>query len=360
MKIGIVYCTSDTIQTGRELEKLADLEILEVAGAVHEALERQGHRTEEVDLRIHPLEDLCQFNWIFNLVETVYGFPLKDYEITSAIEAMGIPFTGCSSKVLKSCNDKSLTKSILRKRNLLTPRYEVLKPGERITSRLGFPLIVKPMKEDGSVGISKNSVVTSLESLSEKVKEIHAAYHQPALVEEYLEGRDISVAILGSRESPQVLPPAECVFQPSYEGARIQTFESKWLVDSADYQNAYTACPCELDDELLKQIEETCIKAYRILGCRDYARVDLRLLDHSPYIIEVNPNPCINPHDSGFVRAGKVAGYSYDDLIHIILSSSIVNWKYPIPISSGVSYGRFIEKTRSGRSSGDYQIITPN
>jgi D-alanine-D-alanine ligase len=360
MNIGIAFCSSETTRTKRELEQLADLEILEVAAAVQEALERQGHRAEEVDLNIHPLEYLYQFDWIFNLVETVYGYPLKDYEITSAMEAMGIPFTGCSSKVLKICSDKSLTKNILRKRNLLTPRYEVVKPGESVIPRLDFPLIVKPMREDGSVGISKNSVVYSSEMLFEKVNEIHAAYYQPALVEEYLEGRDISVALLGSRERPQVLPPAECVFRPSYEGARIQTFDSKWLADSADYQNCYTACPCELDGALLKHIEETCSKAYRILGCRDYARVDLRLVDHSPYIIEVNPNPCINPHDSGFVRAGKVAGYSFDDLIQMILTSSIVNWKYPIPTSTGANYGRFIKKTHSDRPAGDYPVITPN
>jgi D-alanine-D-alanine ligase len=196
--------------------------------------------------------------------------------------------------------------------------------------------------------------------LSEKVRAIHTNYHQAALVEEYIEGRDISIPILGNGDSVQILPPLECVFSPNFDGPRIQTFESKWVEDSADYRNCYAVCPCDLDAAVLEKIKEICSKAYCLLGCRDYARVDLRLRDHSPYIIEVNPNPCINPHDSGVVRAAQAAGYPFDGLINLIFTYSQINWKYPIPGMEGAIHGHLIDETHQERPVSSNQFITEN
>ncbi len=356
MKIGVVYCATEVAPTGRELEKLADLEILEVAAAIQMALEERGHQVERVSLDPNRLEEILHFDWIFNLAETIYGYPLKEYEITETIEQMGLPFTGSGSKTLKTCTDKSLTKERLREWGILTPGSTLYQPGEKILARHRFPLIVKPVNEDGSIGIAKDSVVYSLEALTEKVLNIHENYRQAAIAEEYIDGRDISVPILGNQDRLEILPLMECVFRSSFVGPRIQTFEAKWVEDSADYQNCYTACPCQLEASLFDKIKETCIRAYNLLGCRDYARIDLRLRDRNPYIIEVNPNPCINPHDSGFVRAADAAGYHFDQLIDTIIKHSQYNWSRSIPSLRGMIYGNLFEKTYPDRPTGDYQF----
>jgi D-alanine-D-alanine ligase len=325
MYIGVIFCITETCSDGRELEKLADCEVLATANAVKSSLESQGSQVELLNIKSTRVTDLREFDWVFNLTETIDGFVLKDYEIAEQMELLGIPFTGSGSTTLKLCSDKAAVKSMLSHYGVCTPAFEVVKPGAEIRNRLEFPLIVKPLHEDGSIGIFKDSVVCTTHALIRMVHRIHHRYHQAALVEEFIEGRDIAVSILGNLEDLAVLPPSECVFLEGFRGPKILTFDAKWVEESPDFKHTASVCPCELEPETRENIISIAGDVYNLMGCRDYARVDFRLQGRTPYVLEVNPNPCINPIDSGFLRAAQLVGLNYDDLILEILNQSMIN-----------------------------------
>ena len=334
--IGVIYCTSEETAAGREDEKLADCEVIDAAHAVKAALDHHassGLRVELVNLRTACLADLGRYDWIFNLAESIYGFPYTEYEIAAMMEARGINFTGSGSSTLKACLDKAVTKAELVKFNILTPAYAVYQPADRLDANLRFPLIVKPVHEDGCIGITAESVAHNPAELAARVAHIHRFYAQGALVEEYIEGRDITASILGNGSESTAMPLAECTY-PENNGPCFHTFDANWKSETHAFQTTISRCPCELDPAVEAQIKSTALRAYTIMGCRDYARVDFRLAGSTPYVLEVNPNPCINPDDSGYVRSGKANGFTYDELIKHILDCSIhsvdtAGWFYP-------------------------------
>ena len=320
--IGVIFCSSDVTVPGRETEKLADSEIFDTAQAVKTALESQGHLVELVDLGKMGVEVLRKFNWIFNLAENVFGFPYQEYEITEMIEHLGIGFTGANSACLKACLDKAWTKTELIRCGITTPAFDVYQSGDAIHSQLHFHLIVKPVHEDGSVGITPDSIVEKPADLPSRVKKIHEIYCQSALVEEFIDGRDITASVIGNGSEAVVLPLSECIY-PEQDIPRLLSFEAVWQPDSKAYQSIIAKCPSDLDPEEEQRIKTAALSAYRIMGCRDYCRVDFRLKDKIPYALEVNPNPCISPDDAGFVRSGKASGLSYQELVNKILDISI-------------------------------------
>ncbi len=321
-RLGIVYCPTTFTPPDRELEKLSDGEIVESALAIKSALVEFGDSVEIIDLGKDRIGSLKKFDWVFNLAETNAGFPLADYEVAGIMEAMGVCFTGSSSATLKACLDKSTTKSILMKNGIKTPAYEVIQLDHEIDTSLDFPLIAKPVHEDGGIGIFNDSVVTNLKELEKVVTRIHKIFNQPALVEEFIEGRDIKVSIIGNYDQIEVMPLSECVYLDP-EVAKILTFDANWVTATRAYQTVYTRCPCEIDREVEQSLANIAADVYNFMNCRDYARIDFRLKGETPYVLEVNPNPCINPTGSGFVKACEAYGLNYSDLIAHILTSSI-------------------------------------
>ena len=322
--IGIIYCTSSLSSTGREFEKVADCEVIEVAHAVKAALEEKGYRAELVDLDPARIGDLRKFDWVFNLAEPIDCFSMSENQIAQEMEKLSIHFTGAGSNTLKDCLDKSITKAKLYNNGIPTPVYDEFQAGDPIITKCKFPMMVKPVHEDGSIGISKDSVVVDGAGLAVQVEKIHSLYHQAALVEEYIDGREIDVAILGNGDEAIVLPLSEITY-PDQPGPKILTFAGKWFTESIDFQVTIAKCPCDLDPEVEARIKEIALKSFHVLHCRDYARVDFRLKGNTPYVLEVNPNPCINPNGAGFVRSANVAGLTYTDLINHILESSVRN-----------------------------------
>lgn len=321
--IGIIYCTSQMMVKGREFEKIADCEVIEVANAVRDVLQGRGYSVQLIDLNAVQISELSHFDWIINLAETIYGFPFADYEIAEQMERLSINFTGSGSQALKSCLDKGVTKDRLVQYGINTPVYDIFYPGEPVCgTKCSYPVMVKPVHEDGSIGISNDSIAWNDNELLIQVQKTHQVYHQAALVEEFIDGRDITVSILGNGDEAVALPLSEIVY-PSQFGSRFLTFEAKWLPGTLEYQTSNAVCPCVLDPTVEMKIKQTALAAYRIMGCRDYARVDFRLKGDVPFVLEVNPNPCINPDDSGFVRCGKAAGFRFADLIHQILELSV-------------------------------------
>ena len=325
MYIGVIYSVTNSVSLGREIEELADSEIWDTAVAVKSVLEKKGHQVDLVPFEASQVECLGKYEWIFNLAETVRGFPLAEYEVAVKLEELGIPFTGCGSETLLACVHKSSAKTQIQKYGILTPRFQKVNPGEKIETRLEFPLIVKPDHEDGSIGIKNDSVVQSMAELTRKISEIHHDYEQAALIEEFIDGRDITASLIGNGDNLTVLPLSEIIFSEDYVGPKILTFEEKWVAESQAYQKSVSQCPCSLEESSRAEINTIAKKLFNIFGCRDYAIVDFRLKGDIPYVIEVNPNPCINPINSGFITAGAVYGFNYDEIIIEILNHSMLN-----------------------------------
>jgi D-alanine-D-alanine ligase len=253
---------------------------------------------------------------IFNLCEEFHGQSRLEMNIAALLELLHIPFTGSSALVLGLSQDKGKTKSILGHYGIPTPRYVVWPPGERVSvSHLQKPLFVKPLREDASLGIGNDAFARNSSSLLSKVKKIHRLHHQPALVEEYIEGRELNVSILGN-ETPQVLPISEIDFSTLPKGLpKICGYEAKWVENSPEFHHTIPRCPAPLPVKLERLVREVALQAYRAMECRDYGRVDIRLSpDGTPYVLEINANPDISP-DAGMPRSAKAAGLTYPELI---------------------------------------------
>jgi D-alanine-D-alanine ligase len=325
MRIGILYNTIDTVKKGKDIEKLADNEVLETAAAVEAALKEKGHDANQVKLDMAKLPLLHkEFDIIFNLAESVEGETTAEVDIAKGLEMQGIPFTGCGSKSMQLCGDKEQTKKILMDNDIPTPKYQIFNSvDDDIELGLEFPLFVKPLHEDASIGIDFNSYVRNPAELRKKVKEILESYKQPALVEEYIDGQEINAAIIGNPEKLEVLPLSEIVFTYPKGVPKMLTFEAKWLEDSEIYKNSMGICPAKVSKTAEKKISEIARKCFEIMGCNGYARVDFRLRNNVPYVLEVNPNPCINPNGTGFVRSSNCAGLSYADMVQKIVTVSV-------------------------------------
>ena len=252
---------------------------------------------------------------IFNFVESLEGNANYESFIAGIYELLNFYYTGSTSLCLGNCLIKSRTKQILNSHGIPTPNYSVLNYKKQINEdsfNLKFPLILKLLKEDASIGISEFSVVNNLPSLKKQLKFLFDNYGQDVLIEEYILGRELNVSILGK----EALPISEITFNGLPEGLpKIVTYEAKWSPESIYYKYTTPKCPAQLDERIKDKIISTALKAFSAMDCRDYARIDLRLNNRNiPYVIEVNPNPDIST-DSGFVRSAKAAGISYDELL---------------------------------------------
>ena len=302
-----------------------ELDTRRAAEAVGEALQSLEIAWRPLEIHYERLEEnlkeLCQVrsSIVFNLCEDIRGQGIYEVYMTSLLELLGITYTGSEPIALGLCLDKARSKETLVYHGLQIPHHYVLKDLSQKRPDLSFPLILKPLHEDGSLGIDNRSVIVSEAELEEKALQLLQAFHQPVIVEEYIGGREFNVSLLGEG-TPEVLPISEIDYSKLEKGQpHILTHTSKWDETSPDYHKTPAVCPVTLDRSLEKALQETALTAFKVLGCRDYARVDFRMRGNQPCIIEVNPNPSISP-DAGFVRSADVAGLSYAKLIGKILS----------------------------------------
>ena len=260
---------------------------------------------------------------IFNFVEAVEGISYYESCIAGLFELLGIEYTGCRPSTLGNCLDKERTKDILRSFGITTPSSLILKHGARFTKKdiqLKYPLILKLLKEDASIGISEFSVVKNYTELHKQFTFLTNTYKQDIILEEYIKGRELNVGILGGNPLP--------VSEINFEGLpsmfpRIVTYDGKWIADSVYYNHTKPVCPTSLKERTLKRINKVAVAAFEALKCRDYARVDIRLDSKGiPHVIEVNPNPDISS-DSGFARASKAAGINHGELLSTIANFAL-------------------------------------
>jgi D-alanine-D-alanine ligase len=294
------------------------------------ALESVGYRTSIMNVNGDTFRLLDYLrserpDVIFNLVECVENEALQEMHVAGVYELLKIPYTGAGPFALGTALNKPRVKEILGFHGILTPRFQVFGLTEKITPReeMCFPLIVKPSREDASVGISDASVVYSLGDLRKRVRFIHQEFDQPALVEEYIRGRELNVAIIGNTR-PTVLPISEIDFSGLHEGMeKIVSYAAKWMEGTVAFEGTKGVCPAKLPHDVEARMRETALRCYRLIGCRDYARVDFRLSEEGvPYVLEVNPNPDISD-DAGFARSAKAAGMSFNQVVTRIVELAL-------------------------------------
>jgi D-alanine-D-alanine ligase len=265
---------------------------------------------------------------ILNFVESVEGISNLECNIAGMYELLGIPYTGNNPLTLGNCLIKSRTKQILESHGIRTPKHLITEPNRFPSMKefyLKFPVILKLAKEDASIGISEFSVVNNHETLKQRLEYLFTTYKQEVIIEEFIEGRELNVAILGEK----ILPISEIRFDGLPEELpKIITYEAKWSPESVYYKHTTPRCPAPLDKKLKQKIEVMAFTAFKALDCRDYARVDIRLSNKNiPYVIEVNPNPDISP-DSGFVRSAATSGINYETLLFTLTSMALQRIKY--------------------------------
>ena len=298
----------------------------ETENDVYKALLANGHEVKLLGINndIVPLvEEIKEFKpeVMFNLAEVFNQKSHLDKNLAGVLEMHDIPYTGASPETLMICNNKALSKKILRFHRIRGPRFHVFYRGRKVwlPHSLKLPLIVKPLAEEGSRGISLASVVDNEEAFKERVKFIHEKMKGDAIVEEYIDGREFYVSVIGNKKV-RVLPLREMIFGkiPDDE-PRIATYKAKWDSKYRKNWGIKNTFANKLPNGVLKKIEDTCKRAYRVLNMHSYARFDIRLTPGEiVYIIEVNANPCLSGDDEVGASAEK-AGITYDQLMDRIV-----------------------------------------
>ena len=324
MKIAVCFNQAPAVPVrGEQQDRISEVGAESEAQAIASALRLIGHSPSLIPLgaKIAPFVSALQNErpeLVFNLCEGFWGESNREMHVAALFELLGLPHTGSPALTLGLTQNKALTKDLLVRHGLPTPSYLLIPPGGSLPEKfdLHWPVIVKPCLEDASLGITSDSIVNDEIALASRIRYIHDCYQQGALVEEFIAGREFNAAVIGDRFL-ETLPISEICFRAGL-GHQIVSYAGKWLEDSSEYTATEPVCPAELSTEEQQTIERVTLQSCRLLGCRDYARVDIRLRDGVPYILEVNANPDISP-DAGLARAARTAGLEYPTLIGKIL-----------------------------------------
>jgi D-alanine-D-alanine ligase len=328
---GTLQAEQKAVQSETEvLVDLSEVGVLDEMNDIGKALQSLGYKTSifnvdgDITRFVNFLRDE-QPDLVYNLCESIGNESIHEMHAVGVYELMGIPYTGSNALTLGTALNKVRVKEILSYHGLPTPQFQLVKSPVRITldEKMSYPLIVKPSREDASIGIDTNSVVTNLLELKKRVRFIIEQHDQPALVEEYIDGRELNVAILGNRK-PLILPISEIdmsTLPKQYH--RIITYNAKWMKGTEEYEHTRGVCPALLPPALETKIKEMALEAHQLIGCRDYSRVDIRLSkDHKPYVLEVNPNPDISD-EAGFARSARAYGFTFPELIAKIVECAL-------------------------------------
>jgi D-alanine-D-alanine ligase len=322
-KIAIIFNqpVSDSYDEIGEFKAVAS--VLEEVRPVHRALSELGYSVFRLPLR-PPLELVeeklraLEVDLVFNLFEGFEGRPETEAVVASMMSDLGIPFTGNPSPALSVALNKGKAKAILEAGGLRTPKYQALSPENLHLFNLDFPCIVKPLGEDASHGLSEESVVDDFDQLTKQVCKVSQLYKGGTLVEKFLPGREFNVTVMGNKH-PTALPVAEMVYDLPPELPRLLTYAAKWYEETLYYKGTKATCPVEISEQENELISQTAVSAFKLLECRGYARVDMRLdAEGVPNVLEVNPNPDISP-GYGASRQAKVAGMNYNQFMEKIV-----------------------------------------
>ncbi len=322
----------ETTAGGGHATLVRTLDKKEVEEEVAEALAKLGHEPvlHVLDGSIKGLYALARIDCdlVFNLAESFGGNDLADFGIASYLELIGKRYTGAGAHGLMLAQDKALAKKIFAFHGIQTPVFaKVFRGRLDFSHHLEFPVIVKPAREDGSIGIEFNAVVNSIRELMERIDQLHQNFDSPVLIEEYVEGREMYVGVLGNG-TPTALPVVELDLSKLPEGTpRIASSEVKWNKGTRIYRDTKAKVAEELPEETVQLLHQTAIAAYQALELRDYGRIDMRLQpDGRVAVIEGNPNPWLASR-AEFVMAARKAGRTYNELIGEIVELALARYR---------------------------------
>lgn len=314
--------SSDKTPVVRSLDKK------EVEEEVAEALTKLGHEPVmyELDGTSKSLVSLTKVDCdvVFNLAESFADDDTADFKIAAFLELIGKKYTGTGTHGLLLAQDKAIAKKIFAFHGVRTPVFAKSYRGRLDFSHdLQFPVIVKPAREDGSIGIEFSAVVNSIRELMERMDWLHTHFDSPVLIEEYVEGREMYVGVIGN-DKPEALPVVELDLSKLPDGTpRIAAAEVKWGKGTKAYRDTKSAVATDLPDEMALTLQQTAVAAYQALELRDYGRVDIRLqADGGVQVIEVNPNPWLSSR-AEFAMAARKSGRTYSRLIEEILELAV-------------------------------------
>jgi D-alanine-D-alanine ligase len=334
LKITILYDVTE--ETDKAQAEAEGEKVTLVCEQVQQVLVTLGHRVKRLAARPN-LRDLTgriandDADLIFNLCESLGGVSQHEQHVAALMEVMGRRFTGAGSIGLALAQDKALAKKIFNFHGLSYPKFSTIHAGQvDWADDLRFPLFVKPQTEDASIGIDAKAIVRNVKELMERISYIQTEFNTPALIEEFIEGRELYIGILGT----ETLPILEWDFSKVPPGhPKIASREAKWD-EEAVYKDAPQVFPDDIPEQVAARLKEAAVQAFKILKLRDYGRVDLRLrkakdprkesaIDGLEYfLIEVNPNPYLEPK-AEFAMAAQKQGLSYPDLIQRIIDSAM-------------------------------------
>ncbi|MSQ95250.1 MAG: D-alanine--D-alanine ligase [Gemmataceae bacterium] len=310
--------------------------VVEIAGEMAGILSEYGFRVTQFGLGFDPAllgHELKKRkpDAVFNLFEGSLDQPETESFVAGLLEWAGVPYTGSPPQTLSLARGKHTVKHLLKGARLPTADFVVVDKLPVPKCVLEFPVIVKPATLDGSVGLDQKSVCVNQRQVKERVQYLLTTYGPPVIVEEYLDGRELNVALV---ELPhlQALPPLEISFPGARHGAwSILTYDGKWKPGSHAYESTPVKYPADLPRATTRRLEELALKAYRLVGCRDYARVDFRLnAAGRPHILEVNPNPEIS-ENTGFSSCLGSADISYKQFIVRLVEQALTRRNAPKP-----------------------------
>ena len=328
MKIAVIYNAPIPSLYDARGESMAEAGVLDAVRAVRRAIRSLGHSCIEVPLApplsgVHQALASIHADVVFNLFEGFAGLPQTEAGLAGMLEDLGLPFTGSAAAALALSLDKPDAARVLRRSGIRTPDHQLLDTGNIESFRLNFPCIVKPCADDSSHGLSENSVIFDLAALAGEVKATVERYDgAPALVEEFLPGREFNVTVFGNVR-PEVLPLSEIIYTLPEGLPKILTFAAKWKPQSAYFQNTTVKCPARVTPELAAELRAAALAAVAAIGCRGYARVDMRLdAAGCPVVMEVNANPDIAP-GTGVARQTRASGLSYKSMVERIIDFAL-------------------------------------
>ncbi|MCX6335162.1 MAG: ATP-grasp domain-containing protein [Bacteroidia bacterium] len=304
-------------------DALADeLDVLEQVEFIEENLNQLGIETYRKGITANFMKEVEKLSaekpdFVFNLVESINNKGELCYFVPALLNMHSIPYTGNPVEAMFITTSKALTSKTLKQSGINNPGG--FAPSEREKLITGNQYIIKPVWEDGSLGITGESVFTYSPEYEMKLRNYKDSHW---LIEDYIEGREFNISVLSSNNGPEVMPPAEMTFNNFGKGMpKIVDFKAKWEEGSFEYENTIRHFPGDkLNPVLKKRIMDAALECWHVFGLKGYARVDMRVdLNDNPYVIEVNANPCLSP-DSGVVAAITAAGLPFTDVVSRIIN----------------------------------------
>ena len=345
LKVALVYNLKKPKNKNYPGDYFSEFDGLETIEALAGALRSGGHRVYlvEADKKFLDWLKFNQIDIVFNIAEGFSGSG-RESQIPAILDFLGIPYTGSGVLALALSLDKAMTKQIFMYNGIPTPKFQLFKnESGPLQKNLRFPLIVKPNCEGSAKGIHASNLVKNESRLYEEIGRIRKLYQHDVLVEEFIEGTELTVGILGNRK-PHILPILEIDFTNCKK--RGESFYS-WEVKEYQgidplYPDPEFFCPARLSRERKEEVEKVALQAHQALGCRDMSRVDIRLSkDSIPYVLEVNALPGLDPKESNLTRMAAVCSMSYPDLINGILESALKRYRLSdISKSETITKGR--------------------